>query len=119
MLLIAIVIFTLIGCAAGTLTGLVPGLHVNNIAHVVLVSESALIALATTLFGWCGPSTGEILILISSLVQASKVRARRRHREETESARLQVFVRYLSQNPERGSSAAPLTEAPGLDEAGG
>jgi len=36
------------------------------------------------------------LILLSSLLQAAKVRARKRHREETESARLAVYVKYLS-----------------------
>ncbi len=67
-LLIAVVIFTLLGCVAGIVTGLVPGLHVNNIAHIVLVSESAMISLATVLFGWANPSIAELTIIISSLI---------------------------------------------------
>jgi hypothetical protein len=36
------------------------------------------------------------LILVSSLLQVARVRALKRHREETESARLVTYVKYLS-----------------------
>jgi len=36
------------------------------------------------------------LILLSSVLQVRRARARQRHREETESARLEVYVKYLS-----------------------
>ncbi|MCK5038839.1 MAG: tripartite tricarboxylate transporter permease [Thermoplasmata archaeon] len=68
MLLIAILIFTLIGCGFGIFTGLIPGIHVNNVAHMVLVSQTGIITLATMLFGWAGPSTGDLIIIISSLI---------------------------------------------------
>ncbi|NOZ59643.1 MAG: hypothetical protein GXO66_08755, partial [Euryarchaeota archaeon] len=35
-------LFALLGCACGVFTGLVPGLHVNNVV-VILVSASALL----------------------------------------------------------------------------
>jgi len=41
-----------------------------------------------------------ILVAVSSGYQISRARAFRRHREETEAARLQVWVRYLSSRPE-------------------
>ncbi len=68
MLLIAIMVFTLIGCGFGILTGLIPGIHVNNVAHMVLVSQTVIISLATMLFGWAGPETKDIIIIISSLI---------------------------------------------------
>ena len=67
-LLIAILVFTLIGCGFGIFTGLIPGIHVNNVAHMVLVSQTLIISLATMLFGWADPETKDILIIISSLI---------------------------------------------------
>lgn len=40
------------------------------------------------------------LILLSSGLQVRRARIRQRHREDTESARLQVYVRYLSRSIE-------------------
>ncbi|MCK4757516.1 MAG: tripartite tricarboxylate transporter permease [Thermoplasmata archaeon] len=68
MLLIAILVFTLIGCGFGILTGLIPGIHVNNVAHMVLVSETAIIGLATMVFGWAEPNMQDLIIIISSLI---------------------------------------------------
>lgn len=68
ILLLAIVAFTLLGCLAGIVTGLIPGLHVNNIAQMVLVSEAALISMASYLFGWAGPGNVELLIIISAMI---------------------------------------------------
>ncbi len=68
MLLIAILVFTLIGCGFGIFTGLIPGIHVNNVAHMVLVSQTAIISLATMMFSWAGPSMADMMIIISSLI---------------------------------------------------
>jgi putative membrane protein len=40
--LLDVVVFTLLGCVCGVITGLVPGLHVNNVV-IILVSLSALL----------------------------------------------------------------------------
>jgi len=42
------------------------------------------------------------LILFSSSLQLSRTRARLRHREETEAARLNVWVKYLSREIDEG-----------------
>lgn len=67
-LLLAVIIFTLIGCLAGIITGLIPGIHVNNVAYMVLASQSALISLAMLFFGWASPNGTELVIIVSSLV---------------------------------------------------
>ena len=67
-LLLAVIIFTLIGCLAGILTGLIPGIHVNNVAYMVLASQAALVSLAMMFFGWASPNSTEIVIIVSSLV---------------------------------------------------
>jgi len=66
--LLAIIVFTLIGCIAGIVTGLVPGIHVNNVAYMVLAFSSALVTLAMLLFGWALPSASQITIMVCSLV---------------------------------------------------
>ena len=54
--------------------------------------------LAVLLFGTLG------LALLSSGIQVTQARGRRRHREVTESARLVTYVRYLSHPPEEAGS---------------
>lgn len=71
--LLAIVVFTLLGCIAGIITGLVPGIHVNNVAYMVLAFSSALVALAMLLFGWALPSASQITIIVCSLVIGNAV----------------------------------------------
>jgi membrane associated rhomboid family serine protease len=44
------------------------------------------------------------LIFLSSLLTATRARARRKHREATESGRLVTYVKYLSSQPERGGA---------------
>lgn len=34
--LLAVIVFTLLGCAAGIVTGLVPGIHVNNVVCIFI-----------------------------------------------------------------------------------
>jgi TctA family transporter len=67
-LLLAIIIFTLIGCIAGIITGLIPGIHVNNVAYMILASQAALISFALAVFGWASPTATELVIIVSALV---------------------------------------------------
>lgn len=67
-LLLAIIIFTLLGCLAGIITGLVPGIHVNTVAYVILASQSIIISMAVWAFGWALPSSPELMIIVSCLV---------------------------------------------------
>ena len=67
-LLLAILVFTLLGCLAGIITGLVPGIHVNNVAYMVLASQSIIISMAVWAFGWALPSSYELMIIVCSLV---------------------------------------------------
>jgi len=45
------------------------------------------------------------LILLSSILQVRRARIRQRHREDTESARLEVYVKYLSRSMEEDQAA--------------
>lgn len=67
-LLLAILVFTLLGCLAGIITGLVPGIHVNNVAYMVLASQSIIISMAVWAFGWALPTSYELMIIVCSLV---------------------------------------------------
>ena len=67
-LLLAIIIFTLIGCLFGIITGLIPGIHVNNVAYMILASQAALVSFALAAFGWASPSAAELVIIVSALV---------------------------------------------------
>jgi TctA family transporter len=67
-LLLAIIIFTLIGCLAGIITGLIPGIHVNKVAYMILASQTALISFAMLFFGWASPTATELVIIVSALV---------------------------------------------------
>ncbi len=67
VLLAAVILFTLMGCGFGIITGLIPGIHVNNVALLVLALQASLMAFAFTVFG-DGAGTFEIAIIISSLI---------------------------------------------------
>lgn len=67
-LLLAVIIFAIIGTGAGILTGLLPSLHVNTVAALVIVFQSSLISFTLFMFGWANPSEEEILIIVSSLI---------------------------------------------------
>lgn len=45
------------------------------------------------------------LILFSSVLQVRRARIRQRHREDTESARLEVYVKYLSRSKEEDQAS--------------
>ncbi len=66
--LLAIIVFTLLGCVAGIVTGLIPGIHVNNVAALTLASQSLLLSLAMSAFGWAQPSASQLIIIVCSLV---------------------------------------------------
>jgi TctA family transporter len=68
ILLAAVILFTLIGTGFGIITGLIPGVHVNNVALMVLALQATLIALALALIGAWNPSTFELAIIISALI---------------------------------------------------
>jgi TctA family transporter len=55
------------GCGFGIITGLIPGIHVNNVALLVLALQASLMAFTFTIFG-DGAGTFEIAIIISSLI---------------------------------------------------
>ncbi|MFO7618622.1 MAG: tripartite tricarboxylate transporter permease [Thermoplasmata archaeon] len=71
--LLAIMMFTLLGCVAGIVTGLIPGIHVNNVAYMVLASQSALLSLAMAAFGWATPTASQLVIIVCSLVIGNAV----------------------------------------------
>lgn len=72
-LLLALLTFALLGTAAGVLTGLTPGLHVNTVAALVLAFQGSLLALAALLFAWANPSASDLLLLLAVLVVAHVV----------------------------------------------
>ncbi|KYK31153.1 MAG: hypothetical protein AYK23_00770 [Candidatus Proteinoplasmatales archaeon SG8-5] len=72
-LLLAIIIFTLIGCLAGIITGLIPGIHVNNVAYMILASQAALVSFALAVFGWASPTATELVIIVSALVMGNVI----------------------------------------------
>jgi putative membrane protein len=61
--------FCLLGVILGILTGLVPGLHVNNIALILLSFSGAIIAACQPLVAY-GLSEQFILVLICGLIVA-------------------------------------------------
>ena len=67
-LLLAASVFTLIGVIAGIATGLIPGLHVNNVALAAIALQGSLISLAMLLFGWADPTLEELLLIVSTLI---------------------------------------------------
>ncbi len=73
VLLLACLLFTVFGVMAGVVTGLVPGIHVNNVALFVYVSQTSLSGIAFSLFGWACPSALDITLMLSALILATAV----------------------------------------------
>ena len=71
LLLAAVAAFTLLGLCAGVCTGLAPGLHVNNVALLLLASRSAFEA--AVLSGFPGAAPQEIVAILSSFVMGTVV----------------------------------------------
>ena len=70
-LLLAIFLFTLLGLFAGVGTGLAPGLHVNNVALLLLASRTAFEAFALLVFPTAGPE--EVIAILSSFVMGTVI----------------------------------------------
>ena len=68
ILLAAVILFTLIGTSFGIITGLIPGVHVNNVALMVLALQATLLTFALAFVGAWDPSTFELAIIISALI---------------------------------------------------
>jgi TctA family transporter len=68
ILLAAVILFTLIGTGFGIITGLIPGIHVNNVALMVLALQATILAFALAFVGAWEPSTFELAIIISALI---------------------------------------------------
>jgi len=68
-LALAVALFTLLGLAAGVCTGLAPGLHVNNVAVLLLASRPAFEALVVAVFPAAGPE--ETVAVLSSFVMGT------------------------------------------------
>src|SRR3989449_8190332 len=71
ILVLAVAVFTLLGVAAGVRTGLAPGLHVNNVALLLLASRGAFEGLVLAVF----PSAGleELIAILSSFVMGTVI----------------------------------------------
>lgn len=72
-LLAAVAMFSLLGTLIGALAGLVPGLHINNVAYLISASAGTFIGLALALFGWLGAGDAEALLLVAALIVACLV----------------------------------------------
>jgi putative membrane protein len=62
-----IVVFCVLGVLLGVVTGLLPGLHVNNVALILLSTSSTIVAVCSPLFVY-GISEQFILILIAGFM---------------------------------------------------
>src|SRR5437867_13175778 len=71
LLLAAVAAFTLLGLCAGVCTGLAPGLHVNNVALLLLASRPAFEA--AVLGGFPGAAPQEVVAILSSFVMGTVV----------------------------------------------
>jgi putative membrane protein len=67
----AVALFTLLGVAAGIGTGLAPGLHVNNVALLLLASRAAFEAAVLAAFPAAGPE--ELIAILSSFVMGTVI----------------------------------------------
>jgi TctA family transporter len=65
-LLLAVVVFSLLGTMLGAAAGVVPGLHINNVAYVLGASCTALTALALALFP--AAAAQEALLLVGAVI---------------------------------------------------
>jgi putative membrane protein len=62
-----IIVFCVLGVLVGIVTGLLPGLHVNNVALIMLSASSTIVAVCSPLFAY-GISEQFILILIAGFM---------------------------------------------------
>ncbi|MCK4332153.1 MAG: tripartite tricarboxylate transporter permease [Thermoplasmatales archaeon] len=67
-----ILIFCVLGVIVGVATGLLPGLHVNNIALILLSLSGSIVAMCSPLFAY-GISEEFIFILICGFIIAVSI----------------------------------------------
>jgi putative membrane protein len=64
----AVTIMALAGTFMGTFTGLVPGIHVNNVAFLVATAQVPLVAFLDGLLGPMSPTNADLVIILSAAV---------------------------------------------------
>lgn len=72
-LLLAVLLFSLLGTLLGATGGLVPGLHINNLAYLIGASAGTLVAGSLGLLGPFGATEPEALLLVAALIIASLI----------------------------------------------
>jgi putative membrane protein len=65
--LLLLVLFCILGVFVGVATGLLPGLHVNNIALILLSLSGAVVGMCSPLFAY-GISEEFVLLLIAGFI---------------------------------------------------
>jgi TctA family transporter len=70
---LGVLLFALLGTAAGVVTGLTPGLHVNTVAALILAFQGSILALAGSLFAWASPAPQDLALMAATLVVGNVV----------------------------------------------
>lgn len=65
--------FTLAGVVAGIFTGLAPGVHVNNVATVLVAGRTAVTGLIASVLAWADPTAWEALAILSCFIVGNLV----------------------------------------------
>lgn len=73
MLLLAVLVFSLIGALIGAAGGAVPGLHINNIAYLIGASAAGLAGFSVAAFASLGATGAESPLLVASLIIAALI----------------------------------------------
>ncbi|MEA1957159.1 MAG: tripartite tricarboxylate transporter permease, partial [Euryarchaeota archaeon] len=71
--LLLLVAFSMLGVLLGTITGLVPGFHPNNVAFILLAISPAILAKLHFLNALVVHSETTILVLVASIILAASV----------------------------------------------
>ncbi len=71
--LLLLVAFSMLGVLLGTITGLVPGFHPNNVAFILLAISPAILAKLHFLNALVAHSETTILVLVASIILAASV----------------------------------------------
>ncbi len=67
-MVLAVVVFALLGTTAGVATGLLPGLHVNTVAALVIALQATLFDFAADLFAWAAPNLDDLAVIVAALI---------------------------------------------------
>lgn len=68
LLIVLIILLSAVGAAAGTFTGLVPGIHVNTLASIMLIAYPAI---ASAISGFADPAW--VPVLVSACIMSASV----------------------------------------------